>query len=137
MPVMDSYDQNFIDFWKKKIKKSYIRMLILYSLYIEGKCTGYMITRQLKAQLGHIFQLSAGAIYPQLQQFEERGLVTSEIATLATSEIRPRQPRRVYSLTQKGYNTTRKLEKEWMELISVANSLLEAIWHLDQEVNTA
>ena len=125
--MMDPHDHEFVDFWKKRLKKTYIRMLILYSLYNEKKCTGYMITKQLRAQLGHIFPLSAGAIYPQLQQFEERGLVTSQTEIVPTAEIRPKQPRRVYSLTEKGYNTTKKLQQEWIELVSVANSHLEEV----------
>ncbi|MFX1255853.1 MAG: helix-turn-helix transcriptional regulator [Promethearchaeota archaeon] len=72
--MMGPYDHKAVDFWKKSLKKTYTKTLILYSLYNERKCIGYMITKQFRAQLGHIFPFSAGAIYPQLHQFEEKAL---------------------------------------------------------------
>ncbi|MFX1532996.1 MAG: PadR family transcriptional regulator [Promethearchaeota archaeon] len=77
--MMDLYAHKSVDFWKKSLKKTYARTLILYSLYNERKCIGYMITKQLRAQLGHVFPFSASAIYPQLQQFEERGLANFRV----------------------------------------------------------
>ena len=133
---MSLYNDIFIQTWKKTIKRAYIQMLILYTLFIEQNCTGYMITEQIRARLGDTFQLSAGTIYPQLKKLENHGLVSSETRVLPTAHIRPKEPRKIYDLTQEGYETTREVQNQWIELSSIANSYLEEIWNLEQEASS-
>ena len=133
---MGAYNIEFIQIWLKTIKRAYIQMLILYTLFIEENCTGYMITEQIRARLGDTFQLSAGTIYPQLKKLENHGLVSSETRVLPRAHIRPNDPRKVYDLTQEGYETTREVKNQWIELSSIANSYLEEIWSLDKEMSS-
>ena len=68
-----------------------VRLAIL-SLLSEGPKHGYELMKEIESRSGGSYKVSAGSIYPALQQLEDEGLVTSE----------HREGRRIYQLTDSG-----------------------------------
>jgi DNA-binding MarR family transcriptional regulator len=66
--------------------------LAILSLLETGPKHGYQIIKELEERSGGIYRASAGAVYPNLQQLEDEGLVTSE----------SKEGKRVYTLTEAG-----------------------------------
>jgi DNA-binding PadR family transcriptional regulator len=66
--------------------------LALLSMLESGPKHGYELMKELETKSGGMYKASAGAIYPALQQLEDEGLVTSDIAG----------GKRTYSLTAEG-----------------------------------
>ncbi|MFX0064734.1 MAG: PadR family transcriptional regulator [Candidatus Hermodarchaeota archaeon] len=130
---MSLYDQEYVEFWKKVVKKSTIRMLILLTLVTEQYSTGFLITKQIRNRVEKLFRISAGAIYPQIKELEEQGLVNSELEGTHSSEEQPSPPRKVYHLTQRGYATTLEIQTQWELLVSIVDSYLTEIRKLNQE----
>jgi DNA-binding PadR family transcriptional regulator len=75
-----------------------VRLAIL-SLLESGPKHGYQVIKDLEERSGGLYRASAGAVYPNLQQLEDEGLVTS-----ATQD-----GKRVYTLTDGGRS---ELERE-------------------------
>lgn len=68
-----------------------VRLAIL-SLLSERPKHGYELMKEIEMRSGGSYKVSAGTIYPALQQVEDEGLVTSE----------HRDGKRIYSLTDEG-----------------------------------
>ena len=73
--------------------------LAMLSLLESGPKHGYQIIKELEDRSGGLYRASAGAVYPNLQQLEDEGLVTSETG----------DGKRVYTLTDAGRS---ELERE-------------------------
>ncbi len=52
--------------------------LALLSLLAEGPRHGYELMKMMEARSGGTYRVSAGSIYPTLQQLEDEGLIASE-----------------------------------------------------------
>lgn len=117
----------FSQMWLKNVKRSYIQMLIIFILYSEHDATGYTITENLKTKLSFLFTISAGSVYPQLNKLEEDGLVQSEIKYLTNADIRPKEPRKVYNLTDYGKSILSELETLWNELNALTYTYLDEL----------
>ena len=68
-----------------------VRLAIL-SLLSEGPKHGYELMKAMETRSGGTYKVSAGTIYPTLQQLEDEGLITSE----------QKDGRRVYQITVAG-----------------------------------
>ncbi len=66
--------------------------LALLSLLADGPAHGYELMKRLEQRSGGTYQASAGTVYPVLQQLEDEGLATSELA----------DGKKVYSITAAG-----------------------------------
>jgi DNA-binding PadR family transcriptional regulator len=75
-----------------------LRLAIL-SLLSESPKHGYELMKELEARSGGSYRVSAGTMYPTLQQLEDEGMVTSE----------QMEGKRVYRLTELGQQ---ELERE-------------------------
>lgn len=68
-----------------------IRLAIL-SLLAEGPRHGYELMKTMAARWGSARRVSAGSVYPTLQQLEDEGMIASE----------RKDGRRIYHITQQG-----------------------------------
>jgi DNA-binding PadR family transcriptional regulator len=68
-----------------------VRIAIL-SLLSEGAKHGYELMKELEARSGGSYRVSAGTMYPSLQQLEDEGMIVSE----------QKSGKRVYQLTELG-----------------------------------
>ena len=122
---MNNEDLPFLLTWKKGMKKVFIQMCIIFTLYVEKECTGYFITEEIRNRLGgEIFKISAGTVYPQLNKLEREGIVFSQIKFSKTSEIRPNEPRKFFELTEVGLEIVNIVQTYWIELVTTVNSFL-------------
>jgi DNA-binding PadR family transcriptional regulator len=80
--------------------------LALLSLLESGPKHGYQLIKDLEERSSGIYRASAGAVYPNLQQLEDEGLVTSET----------KDGKRVYTLTAGGREELTR-EKDRVEQI--------------------
>ncbi len=77
--------------WSRFFDTGEVRLALL-SLLESGPKHGYQLIKELEERSNGIYRASAGAVYPNLQQLEDEGLVTSET----------RDGKRVYTLTEAG-----------------------------------
>jgi DNA-binding PadR family transcriptional regulator len=89
------------------LAKFYI-LLVLH----EGSSHGYGIIRKYHARTGR--SLSAGTLYPFLQQLQEQGIVTSEDKSVG------KRPRREYCFTRKGRRSVNQLLERFASITSAA-----------------
>lgn len=89
------------------LSKFYI-LLVLH----EGPSHGYGIIAKYRKRTGRI--LSAGTLYPFLQQLEEQGTVTCEDKPVG------KRPRREYCLTRKGRRAVSQLLKRFASITAAA-----------------
>ncbi|MFX1564892.1 MAG: helix-turn-helix transcriptional regulator [Promethearchaeota archaeon] len=89
------------------LAKFYI-LLVLH----EGTTHGYGIMRKYHNRTGR--SLSAGTLYPFLQQLEEQQIVTSEDKPVG------KRPRREYCLTRKGRHSVKQLLQRFAVITAAA-----------------
>lgn len=77
--------------WSRFFDIGEVRLALL-SLLDSGPKHGYQLIKDLEGRSSGLYRASAGAVYPNLQQLEDEGLVTSET----------RDGKRVYTLTDAG-----------------------------------
>ena len=82
-----------------------VRLAIL-SLLSEGPRHGYDLMKELASRSGGTYKVSAGTMYPTLQQLEDEGLIVSE----------QKEGRRVYQITDAG-RTELEREKDTVDEI--------------------
>ena len=68
-----------------------VRLAVL-SLLAEGPRHGYELMKEIESRSGGTYKVSAGTMYPTLQQLEDEGMITSE----------QKESRRVYQITEAG-----------------------------------
>jgi DNA-binding PadR family transcriptional regulator len=83
------------------VRRGDVRTAIL-ALLTEEPMHGYQIIGQLNQRSGGMWRVSAGSVYPTLQQLEDEGLVTSE----------QREGRKVHVLTDDGKTAAARSSKE-------------------------
>ena len=94
--------------WSRKARffgPGEVRLAIL-SLLAEGPKNGYELMKELEARSGGSYRMSAGTLYPTLQQLEDEGLIVPE----------PRDGKKLYQLTDIGRQEVEH-EKEAIEEI--------------------
>ncbi len=90
--------------------------LAMLSLLESGPKHGYQLIKDLEERSGGLYRASAGAVYPNLQQLEDEGLVTSET----------QDGKRVYTLTDAG---RAELEREKDRVSQIWNRTKEwGVW---------
>ncbi len=78
----------------------------------EGPNHGYSIMSKYRQRTGKT--LSAGTLYPFVQQLEEQGIVTSEDKPVG------KRPRRIYCLTRQGRKAVNQLLKRFASITAAA-----------------
>ena len=68
-----------------------VRLAIL-SLLAEGPKNGYELMKELRVRSGGSYRMSAGTVYPALQQLEDEGLIIPD----------PRDGKKLFKLTDQG-----------------------------------
>ena len=89
------------------LSKFYI-LLVLH----EGPSHGYGIMSKYRQRTGKT--LSAGTLYPFVQQLEEQGIVTSEDKPVG------KRPRRIYCLTREGRKAVNQLLQRFASITTAA-----------------
>ena len=79
--------------WRRRFFESGEVRLALLSLLAERSMHGYELMKEIEARSGGIYKASAGAIYPNLQQMEDEGLIRAEADD---------NNKRVYTVTPEG-----------------------------------
>lgn len=87
------------------------RFYMLMILY-EGPHHGYSIMTTLRKRLGK--DVSASLVYPFLKSLEEKGFVSHTIKPVGQKD------RKVYQLTEKGYDLCRQLFERFAALVTTA-----------------
>ncbi len=91
--------------WKQQLVQRIVRNLLdihILRLVRTQPMWGYMIKKQTEAKFG--VKLRHGALYPLLNQLEQKGLVTSQ------RQLKNGRIRRVYSIAEKGRNYVKAYE---------------------------
>jgi DNA-binding PadR family transcriptional regulator len=83
--------------------------LIILAMLEAGPTYGYSLAATVARATGGNFTLSDGTIYTALHRLEAAGLLTSR--KLRTQG----RTRRVYSLTERGWQESRRMRREWDE----------------------
>jgi len=90
--------------------------LAMLSLLESGPKHGYQLIKDLEERSGGLYRASAGAVYPNLQQLEDEGLVTSET----------QDGKRIYTLSDAGRS---ELEREKGRVSEIWNRTKEwGVW---------
>jgi DNA-binding PadR family transcriptional regulator len=79
--------------WRRRFFESGEVRLALLSLLAGRPMHGYELMKEIEARSGGVYKASAGAVYPNLQQLEDEGLIRSESDDGG---------KRVYSITPEG-----------------------------------
>jgi DNA-binding PadR family transcriptional regulator len=79
--------------WRRRFFESGEVRLALLSLLAERPMHGYELMKEIESRSGGVYKASAGAVYPNLQQLEDEGLIRG-----AADE----SGKRVYSITEAG-----------------------------------
>jgi DNA-binding PadR family transcriptional regulator len=95
-------------YWSGTIKMALSKFFVLRVLR-DGPSHGYDIARAVERVTSGCCSPSEGGLYPVLREFEQGGYVTSE------TEIVSGRERRVYTLTDKGYDAFRVGLEAWMD----------------------
>ena len=77
--------------WSRFFDSGEVRLALL-SLLADAPKHGYQLIKDLEERSGGLYRASAGAVYPNLQQLEDEGMVSSE----------SKEGKRVYTLTEAG-----------------------------------
>ena len=80
--------------------------LAILGLLKERPMHGYQLSRELSDQLGGLWRVSFGSLYPSLRRLERQGAITSEAGTGARRKT-------VYAITEEG-------ERMFLELLEEA-----------------
>ncbi len=91
-----------------QLLKGHLDLLILAAVRAEP-AHGYAIIERLRLRSGGTLDLQEGTVYPALHRLEEAGLLASR-----WSDEHPRR-RRVYSLTERGWNTLQRGSRKWSQ----------------------
>lgn len=107
--------------------KSDITTLVLASLQ-SGPKHGYLIAKYIRHQSDDVLIVGESAIYPVLQDLEEKEFVTSEW------EIQDgRPPRKSYSITQSGLAEIEKQRTTWNSFVKSVNSIFGSRVALEED----
>ncbi len=64
--------------WRRRFFESGEVRLALLSLLAERPMHGYELMKEMEARSGGVYKASAGTVYPNLQQLEDEGLISSK-----------------------------------------------------------
>ena len=104
-------------------RKGVLQYLILQALS-EKPRHGYEIMKRLGDEFGAFYRPSAGAIYPTLQTFEDKGYVTSD----------EHDGKKVYSITPEGRAYMKKGEDQVKAIIENRRAFLKERKSLNREL---
>ncbi len=90
---MRSAAEEIASFWRKQMRKGYLKLAILFALTREPT-HGYNLMRRINEMTLGVIAPTAGGIYPALRELEEEGLIKGS--------WRPEERRKVYEITLKG-----------------------------------
>lgn len=100
-------------------------LLILSVLSTKKSSSTYELIRDIKIKTNNKISFRAGTIYPHMVKLESMGVLHKAIEdTPSRSEGVTRQ-KSVYSLTQKGLKLLNEKKRDWRDLQSIINQLLD------------
>lgn len=97
-----------------ELKRGTTVLLVLSQLY--SREYGYSLVEKLEEKK---LPIEANTLYPLLRRLEKQELLISEWDTSGT------RPRKYYIISEKGKEVYERLKKEWKELSSLLNIILE------------
>jgi DNA-binding PadR family transcriptional regulator len=104
-------------------RRGVLRLLILQSLS-KKPMHGYEIMKNISEEFGGVYQPSAGAIYPTMQELEDNGYVVGK----------DKEGKKVYSITSKGMNLMKEDEEKFKAIIEKRKSFLSERKGLNSEL---
>lgn len=104
-------------------RKGVLQYLILQSLNEQPR-HGYEVMKRLGEEFGAFYRPSAGAIYPTLQTFEDKGYVTSD----------EHDGKKVYSITPEGRDFMKNGEDRVKAIIENRRAFLKERKSLNREL---
>jgi PadR family transcriptional regulator PadR len=108
-------DKVFVDNWVSQVKKGALTYIIIKLLY-KKRYYGYELLKDIKALLN--IEVTDGTIYPLLNRLHKEGLLSHEWVE-QDSGI----PRKYYTLTKKGKETSVQISEFWASLIKSISKL--------------
>lgn len=106
--------ENHVNKLTLELKRGTVTLAVLSKLH--ERQYGYSLVTMLQERG---LQVEPGTLYPLLRRLEKQGLLESEWDT-----AEPR-PRKYYFLSEIGKDVLTVTKKEWMELVTNMNNLLE------------
>ena len=97
-----------------QLKKGVLELCVL-SVLSKKDCYGY----ELVSEISKNISISDGTIYPILRRLTNEGYFTTYL-----QESQEGPPRKYYRLTELGYETKEKLEKEWLHFQNSVNNII-------------
>jgi PadR family transcriptional regulator PadR len=97
-----------------QLKKGVLELCVL-SVLSKKDCYGY----ELVSEISKNILISDGTIYPLLRRLTTEGYFTTYL-----QESQEGPPRKYYRLTELGYETKNKLEKEWLDFQNSVNNII-------------
>ncbi|MBD7911825.1 MULTISPECIES: PadR family transcriptional regulator [Clostridium] len=97
-----------------QLKKGVLELCVL-SVLSKKDCYGY----ELVSEISKNILISDGTIYPILRRLTTEGYFTTYL-----QESQEGPPRKYYRLTELGYETKNKLEKEWLSFQNSVNNII-------------
>jgi DNA-binding PadR family transcriptional regulator len=79
--------------WRRRFFEQGEVRLALLSLLAEQPMHGYQLMKEIETRSGGMYRASAGAVYPNLQQLEDEGLISAQQDSTG---------KRVYTITEEG-----------------------------------
>jgi DNA-binding PadR family transcriptional regulator len=100
-------------------------LIILSALSHSKGYSAYRLIQKIKEETGGKISFRAGTIYPQMVKLEDRGLLSKSIEDTASRSAGVKRQKSVYSLTEKGIKALNRKRREWADLQSVINRLIQ------------
>jgi PadR family transcriptional regulator PadR len=108
------------DNWERQVRKGWLELAILASLWTESRLYGLDILRRLEADSDLV--VAEGTIYPILNRLKRDGLIDSKWV-----ESEAGHPRKYYWLTPAGRRRTAAMARHASGFLARIRSLLEPI----------
>lgn len=100
-------------------------LLILSTLNAKKSSSTYELIKDIKIKTDNKISFRAGTIYPHMMKLESMGLLQKSIEDISSRSEGVIRQRSVYSLTRKGQEVLNDKKRDWKDLQTIINHLLE------------
>ncbi len=101
-------------------------LLILSILNSKKSSSTYELIKDIKIKTKNKISFRAGTIYPHMVKLESLGVLQKSIEDTPSRSQGVTRQKSVYSLTQKGLEVLNNKKRDWKDLQSIINQLLES-----------
>lgn len=105
--------------YQKELLKGNTETLLL-RLVAEQPMYGYQLVKELQRRSGGYFRFKEGTLYPALHRLEKAGLLTGAWANAGSG-----QPRRYYSISERGSRELAQKTIEWRSFSHAVDSVMQ------------